>query len=321
MRAVQNTPAGLQVLDVPHPADIDDRPGPAMVDPVLVEPVSVGICGSDLHVIALGPRPTTLGHEIGARLDGRPVAIQPMAYCGQCRPCAAGQAHLCTPGNQGVYGIHIDGGMADHLLVDRSCLVELPPEIDGATASLVEPIAVGVHAVNKADLSSGMRVAVVGAGTVGLVAGAVAATHGVSVDIVARHQTQADAAEKLGLGLSPGKGYDVVFDGAGTDSSIAKAIELVRPGGTIVVPGIYWGDVTMPGLALCLKEVSLLTALYWGHHHGERESDIAAALLNRLPELPEALITHRFPIEQAPAAFAAAADRSAGAIKVVVDVS
>lgn len=347
MRAVRNTSDGIEIVDVPHPEPAGAsepaggsappgfgrdgaepgaesvrraEPRPALNDPVLVDPVSVGICGSDLHVIAMGPRPNTLGHEIGARFEGRPVAIQPMAFCGACRSCLRGEAHLCTPGNQALHGIHLDGGMADHLLVDRSCLVELPEAIGPETASLVEPMAVGVHAVNKADLESGMRVAVVGAGTVGLIAGAVAATHGVQTDIVARHRSQAEAAEKLGLGLSPGRGYDVVFDGAGTDSSIAKAIELVRPGGTIVVPGIFWGDVTMPGLALGLKEVRLLAALYWGHHHGEREIDIAARLLAELPELPAALITHRFPLDDAPAAFAAATNRSAGAIKVVVDV-
>ncbi len=320
MRAVRNTSDGPTVVDVPHPETIDDPPGPPMPDPVVVDPVTVGICGSDLHVIAMGPRPSTLGHEVGATFEGRPVAIQPMAYCGACRSCAQGRFHLCSPGNKAVHGIHIDGGMADHLMVDRSCLVELPASIDAANASLVEPIAVGVHAVNKADLQPGMAVAVVGAGTVGLVAGAVAASHGADVDIVARHDGQAGAAERLGLGLEVGRGYEVVFDGAGTESSIARAIELVRPGGTIVVPGIFWGDVTMPGLALGLKEIRLLSALYWGHHHGERETDIAAALLAQLPELPEALITHRFSIDAAPAAFAAAADRSAGAIKVVVDI-
>ena len=59
----------------------------------------------------------------------------------------------------------------------------------------------------------------------------------------------------------------------------------------------------MPGLTLGLKEVRLLFALYWGHHHGERETDAAARLLSRLPELPQALISHRFALDDAPSAF------------------
>lgn len=331
MRAVRNTPEGIAVLDVPSPdpdAAQTEKAGstggvdnPMMTDPVVVEPVTVGICGSDLHIIEMGPRPNTLGHEIGARFEGRPVAIQPMMFCGTCNHCRRGDSHLCSPGNQALHGIHLDGGLADRLLIDRSCLVELPAGIEAENASLVEPLAVGIHAVNKAALEPGMRVAVVGAGTVGLVAAAVARTHDCEVDIVARHRPQAEAAEKLRLGLSPGRGYDVVFDGAGTDSSIAAAIDLVRIGGTVVVPGIFWGDVTMPGLTLGLKEVRLLFALYWGHHHGERETDAAARLLSRLPELPQALISHRFALDDAPSAFVTAADRAAGAIKVVVDVN
>ena len=324
MRAVRNTENGITVAEVPEPEP--DPAGTMMTDPVVVEPVTVGICGSDLHIIEMGPRPATLGHEIGARFEGRPVAIQPMMFCGQCRQCRAGATHLCTPGNQALHGIHVDGGLADRLVVDRSCLVELPPGIDADIASLVEPLAVGVHAVNKAGLEPGMRVAVVGAGTVGLIAGAIARDAGAETDIVARHRPQAEAAEKLGLGLAPTKGYDrrgydIVFDGAGTDSSIAAAVELVRTGGTIVVPGIFWGDVTMPGLALGLKEVRMLFALYWGHHHDERETDIAASLLGRLPELPDALISHRYPLDRAREAFATAANRSAGAVKVAVDIN
>ncbi|MGF1596011.1 MAG: zinc-binding dehydrogenase [Acidimicrobiales bacterium] len=310
MRAVRYTPAGVQVVNVAEPDG----------DGVVVEPYEVGICGSDLHVMAMGPSDITPGHEIAARLDGRPVAIQPMAFCGTCDACQRGDHHVCAVGNRAVYGMHLDGGLADRLLVDPQCIVELPDGLDPAAASLVEPVAVGVHAVNLVGIEPGMRVAVIGAGTVGLVAGAVARSHGVDVDIACRHAAQAGGAERLGLGTAVSKGYDLVIDAAGTDSSIAQAIKVVRPAGTVLIPGIYWGDVTMPGLALGLKEVRLVTALYWGHHHGEREIDLAARLLARLPELPDALVTHRFPLDRAVEAFATAADKTTGAIKVTVEI-
>lgn len=317
MRAVRNTDDGVRVVDVPGPEPGADDSG---AGGVVVNPVGVGICGSDLHVLDMGVNGITIGHEVGAYLDGRPVAIQPFPFCGTCAQCAAGNQHVCSSGSRAVYGMQVDGGMAEQFLVDPSCIVELPDGIDVSAACLVEPVAVGVHAVHKADLEPGMRVGVVGAGCVGLVAGAVARSRGVQVDIAARHGGQAAAAEKLGLHNGLQGKYDVVFDGAGTDSSIAQALGTVRPAGTVVVPGIYWGNVTMPGLALLLKEVRLLPAIYWGIHEGEREMDLAARLLAQMPELPDALITHRFELDRAAEAFRTAQDRAAGAIKVVVEV-
>jgi threonine dehydrogenase-like Zn-dependent dehydrogenase len=310
MRAVRNTAEGVRVVDVPAP----DGPG------AVVTPVDVGICGSDLHVLSMGPTGVTIGHEIAALHEGRPVSIQPFPFCGRCDNCLAGNHQVCTVGGRAMYGMQLDGGMADQLLVDPACLVPLPERLDVHTACLVEPVAVGVHAVHKVDFQPGMRVAVIGAGCVGLVAGAVARTHGVDIDIAARHPRQSEAAEKLGLRNGVQGKYDVVIDAAGTDSSIAAAIAAAKPAATVVIPGIYWGDVTMPGLALLLKEIRLLPAIYWGMHDGEREIDLAARLLADHPELPDALITHRFPLDRAADAFAAAQDRASGAIKVVVEV-
>ncbi len=110
-----------------------------------------------------------------------------------------------------------------------------------------------------------------------------------------------------------------MFDAAGNDASLTEAITVIRPAGTVVMPALYWDDVTIPGLTLGLKEVRLVPSMYYGHHHGEREIDQAARLLGELPELSDALITHRFPLDRAVEAFAVAADRAAGAIKVIVE--
>ena len=310
MRAVQNTDDGICVVDVAEP----DGPG------IVVEPRTVGICGSDLHVLGLGGKGLTFGHEIGALLDGRAVAIQPFPFCGSCEQCARSIPHLCVSTRSSLLGMQCDGGMAERLLVDPSCLVELPSGMDTATAALVEPIAVAVHALGLAALSPGMRVAVIGGGTVGQVTGAAALLTGVTVDIATRHAAQHACAEKLGLGRAPTKGYDVVFDAAGTESSLAAAVRAVRPGGTIVAPGIYWSDVTLPGFAVCLKEIRILPSIYYGMQDGRREIDIAAELLPRIPGLADAIVSHRFPLERAAEAFATAASREAGAIKVVVDI-
>jgi 2-desacetyl-2-hydroxyethyl bacteriochlorophyllide A dehydrogenase len=310
MRAVRHTEDGIRVVELPEP-----EPAPGQV---VVDIAAVGICGSDLHLTDLGPRPITFGHEIGAYLDGRPVTICPLRYCGECRNCRNGVTSLCQVGSNTVVGIHRDGGMADRLVVEEECLVELPGGIDAELAALVEPVAVGVHAMNAVPVEAGMRVVVVGGGTVGLVAAAVARRRGATVDLVARYERQRTAAERLGAGLDVGRGYDVAVDAAGTESAIREAALLCRAGGSIVVAGTYWGDVLVPGMVLQLKELQLRPAIYYGHHAGEREIDQAARLLVDLPELPGALITHRFPLDAASEAWGVAADRSAGAVKVLL---
>ncbi|MPY93026.1 MAG: alcohol dehydrogenase catalytic domain-containing protein [Acidimicrobiia bacterium] len=309
MRAVRCTEAGVAVVDVAEPEG----------QGVLVEVASVGICGSDLHLVDMGPRPVTFGHEVGGTVDGRPVAICPVRYCGDCPSCRKGATSVCQLGSNTVVGIHRDGGMADRLIVEADCLVELPAGVAAADAWLVEPIAVGVHAFEALPLEPDMRVAIVGGGTVGLVAAALARHRGCEVDLVARHPHQQAAARRLGAGLEPSGKYDVAMDAAGTESAAREAIRLCRPGGWFVIAGIYWGDVTLPGLALTLKELKVLPVVYYGHVRGEREIDVAARLLGELGGLGEALVTHRFPLHRAAEAFATAADKASGAIKVLVE--
>jgi threonine dehydrogenase-like Zn-dependent dehydrogenase len=321
MRAVRNTTDGIAIVEVPEP----EGPG------VVVEPAAVGICGSDLHIASMGPSPVTIGHEvaghvagpvacdIAGQVRGRPVAIQPFGFCGGCDECLAGRQQMCTVGSRRLHGVHVDGGMADRLLVDERCIVELPAGIDVEDALLVEPIGVAVHAANLARLEPGMRVAVVGAGSIGLLLGAVVRDRDIDVDITARHDTQRSVADRLGLHHGLSGGYDVVFDAAGTERSLAEAVDMVMPGGTVVVPAIYWGPVTFPGLPVALKEVTLQPSVYWGCHDGRRDTDVAAEVLAGLPDLADALITHRFPLDRAAEAFATAADRGSGAIKVVIE--
>jgi 2-desacetyl-2-hydroxyethyl bacteriochlorophyllide A dehydrogenase len=312
MRAVRHTEDGIRVVELPEP-----EPGPGQV---VVDVATVGICGSDLHLTDLGPRPITFGHEVGGSVDGRPVAICPLRYCWECRNCRNGVTSLCQVGSNTVVGIHRDGGMADRLVVEEECLVALPEGIDAELAALVEPVAVGVHAMNTVPVEAGMRVAVVGGGTVGLVAAAVARQRGADVDVVARYDRQKAAAERVGAGLEVGRGYDVVVDAAGTESAIREAARLCRAGGSVVIAGTYWGDVLVPGLVIQLKELQLRPAMYYGHHAGEREIDVAARLLLDLPALPEALVTHRFPLDAAPEAWRVAADRASGAVKVLLQL-
>jgi 2-desacetyl-2-hydroxyethyl bacteriochlorophyllide A dehydrogenase len=311
MRAVRHTENGIEVVDVAR-----REPGDGFVR---VNVRAAGICGSDLHLITWGPMPVTLGHEIGGHLDdGTPVAVWPLAPCGHCDRCEAGEVSQCRRAVPKSYGIGRDGGMADEIVVEQSCLVSLPGGLDVADAALVEPVACSLHALRRAGLRSADRVAVVGGGAIGLAAAAVARWTGCAVDLAARHNAQRESAERIGAGTEPEGEYDVVVDAAGTDSAIKTCFDLLRPGGTLALVASYWEPVQFPQF-FTMKEPVVVGSNMHGHGETGRDMDAAAQLLAGMPEVAPALITHRFPLDAAAEAFLVAADRAGGAIKVLLE--
>jgi threonine dehydrogenase-like Zn-dependent dehydrogenase len=308
VRAVRSNGSGVDVVDVPAPAG----------EGVRVRTAAAGICGSDLHMLGWA-LPQTIGHELAGHLDdGTPVAIWPLAACGVCDRCRAGEDSQCREAVSRSLGVGCDGGMADELLVEERCLVPLPAGLAVGDAALVEPIACSEHALRRAGVTRGDRVAVVGAGAIGLSAVAAARWRGCVVDVVARHPAQRDAVTRMGGGLEPAGEYDVVVEAAGTESAIERAVELLRPGGTVALVASYWEPVTFPQF-FTMKEPRFVAASMHGHDATGRDVDAAAQLLADMPEVAPAMITHRFPLDEAPRAFEVAADRASGAIKVVLE--
>ena len=125
--------------------------------------------------------------------------------------------------------------------------------------------------------------------------------------------------ERLGVGEPHGR-YDIVIEAAGSPSAIQRCVELVKPGGTVVVLGVVHGPLDIPFPSLLTKEVRLVASMGYCGHPGPREMRHAAEMLAARPEIGASLITHRFPLEDAAEAFRVAADRESGAIKVAVDI-
>ena len=313
MRAVKHTDAGIDLVDVDEPSLLNGGS-----DGVLVHVRSSSICGSDLHMLAYGPQPWVLGHEFaGALDDGTPVAVDPGNQCGVCVLCVGGLRHLCS--DNPILGIGLDGGLAERVRVRPEALVPLPAGLPVEHACLVEPVAVSIHGMAVAGIVGGERVAVVGAGSIGLTAVAAATASRCEVALEARNDAQRTAGERLGA-RGPAKGeYDIVFEAAGSQSAVDRALELVRPGGTVVFLSTLWDPVTIPGVAAMMKEATLKWAFTYAQHAGGRDLDTAAALLARRPEIAATLITHRLPLDDAPEAFRIAEQRAEGAIKVVVE--
>ncbi|MEE3331959.1 MAG: alcohol dehydrogenase catalytic domain-containing protein [Myxococcota bacterium] len=310
MKAIRVEDGKPQWVDVPMPEG----------DGVRVDVVSSSICGSDLHMVNAGMvEGLILGHEFaGTTPDGTAVAVEPLISCGECHACDAGNRPHCESGTS-FMGVSLQGGMAETVVVPEASLVKLPAGADLRSASLVEPLAVAVNGIDRARIASGDRVLIIGAGPIGLAVAAVLQARGVKADMSARHPHQQAAAEQLGASLDVGDGYDIVMDAVGTTASIADAVTRLRPRGRVGLVGTPWEPAAID-MGACMREIEIVTAMMYGGNPPNRAFDEAARIVATNSEVATAMISHRFPLEAASEAFAAAANRAAGAIKVVFDV-
>lgn len=307
MRAVRAVAGAAAVVEVsPQPGEW----------PVL-DVGSAGICGSDLSLLAMG-LPSTMGHEVAGMIDGRAYCVEPTVRCGACDQCRRGATQRCRgPAPRGLLGVDFDGGLADRISVPAACLVPLPDGLPVHDAALVEPLAVCWHGLRRVGATAGERALVVGGGTIGLLAVAAARAMGLQADLVARHPHQREAGVRLGAGTERGE-YDVVVEAAGTDSSLAHCVRRAAPGGRIALVGVNHGDLTLAGLSFLMKELTVAASFCYGSGVDGHEFTQAAAVLAAQPDIAATVVTHRFPLADAAEAFRVAADRSSGAIKVLL---
>lgn len=319
MRAVTSRDGRVELVERPAPRlerDGAARPAAAEDDLVVLDVTSAGICASDLHLVGMGVSGVILGHEFGGHLpDGTLVAVRPTGSCGVCRSCTSARPQVCRHATGRMHGTAIDGGLAEQVLVERSRVVPLPTGVDPRDAALLEPLAVAVHGVERSGAVSGDRVLVIGAGSIGLLTAAAFAHRGIGVTVSARHPHQREVALQLGASLEVDRDYDIVVDAVSTQDSTDMAIAACRAGGTLLELGMFWQPVSF-GNQLLLKEISVVPSIFYAHDHDRGDFGEAAEMLHRRPELPELVVTHRLPLERAVEAFALAASRSSGVIKV-----
>jgi 2-desacetyl-2-hydroxyethyl bacteriochlorophyllide A dehydrogenase len=333
----------------PAPGEIVLREVPVPIagpDEVVVALRACGICGSDLHWYLGHSAPPGVcpGHEMvgavascgegvrGLRAGDR-VAIEPMAVCGRCRACRAGTPQLCA--RLRILGMHRDGGLAEQVLVPASALFALPDELEWSVAGLAEPTAVAVHAARLAGIASGQRVLVLGAGSVGLLCTLAARAAGAAqVWVTARYPHQAALATALGAqrvfavgadadaerhALAAEQPFDVVLETVGgTAATLADAIACVRPAGVVVMLGVFTAPPPLPATQLLVKEARLIGSMMYDRRGVPVDFAAALALLTASRQQVAPLVTHQFALGDAAAAFAAAADKRAGAVKVLV---
>ncbi len=325
------------VLHAPGDVRIDDIP--AASDPgageVRLRILRVGLCGSDVSEYDHGPvltplnqrhpvtgvlGPVVLGHEmlgeitaVGADVGGFAVGDRVVSgagvWCGECRWCRAGRTNLCA--RYYTFGLNINGGLTEAVTLPAKTLVAVPDTVSDDNAVLAQPLAVGMHAVDRSGVAPGDVAVVLGAGAIGgfILAGlssrGCAAVVAVDVDdhrlaiatrLGATHavnQRSDDPADLIGQ-LTDGAGADVVYEATGAPGTVDTAQNLVRRGGRIQLVGLHSGETPVRLLDLSLREIDISTSL--AHVCGANlpaavdllaERDLAALLVERVLPLDE----------------------------------
>jgi L-iditol 2-dehydrogenase len=308
-----------------------------------VRPEAVGICGSDLHALAgehpFIELPVVPGHEAAGLVDavgeqvsdfavGDPVLLEPNLIDGSCEYCRSGRYNLCE--HLVVVGCQTAGALAEAFVAPAARFHRIPDGVSMMGAALVEPLSTATHAVRMAGSVRDRTVAVLGAGSIGLLtmlaaraAGAravavtdpVAAKRALALELgadLAVDPADADAVKKVRREL-PWR-PDAVFDCVASQSSIVQAIELALKGGTVVVEGVPRGPVEIPLHLVQDRELRLQGTAMYVREDVERAIALIADGLIPLHRL----VTAEFPLAQASEAFRTAADSTGESASVKV---
>jgi len=314
---------------------------------VLIRVKAAGICGSDLEM-ARGNRPDVTppripGHEVAGEVAqigsqvrifqvGDRVVVEPILSCGECRNCRVGRYNVCR--ELRFVGVHVDGAFAEFLAMPERQVYKIPEGFSHEEAAVLEPTAVGVHVVKRAQILPGDSVVILGAGPIALQIAQVARRRGagaiVMTDVldyrlelakrlVADHVINSGREDPFPLvsQITGGEGADVVIEVVGSSKTIMQTMDLVRVGGRILVVGLSVERfVTEPPtfwMRQLLKEVTVETS----RSYGAGDWPAAIRLASRGDINCKALVTHKFPLEDVARAYEVADKKLENSIKVL----
>ncbi|MGH7332729.1 MAG: zinc-dependent alcohol dehydrogenase [Candidatus Rokuibacteriota bacterium] len=306
---------------------------------VLLRVTLAGLCGTD-YSIWTGDRPVRypriMGHEllgvveaVGAEVSsvrpGDRVALEPNYSCGRCPLCRDGNRNLCL--ERVAIGIDVDGGFSELVKAPERCCWPVPADVADEDLLLTEPLAVVTRAVGRGAPQPGESAAVVGGGTLGLLALQVLRARGARVMVVSRSRRRFPLALALGAehthALAEGtlaeaaqrfagrEGVDLVVETAGAAAAATHALELVRPGGRIVLTGLPHEPTPVTFFGVVRREITIMGSMIYQNEFAEAMRLVAHGLVHARP-----LITHRFGLDAIAEAFVA--HRDPAAIKVAL---
>jgi 2-desacetyl-2-hydroxyethyl bacteriochlorophyllide A dehydrogenase len=322
MRAVVLTDVEtIEVQDIEAP---DHGP-----DEVLIRVGAGGICGSDIHAYRghhpFRRPPVVMGHEAAGEVvavgsgvtdlqPGDRVAVEPQIACMSCSLCLAGLTNLCQRARRPGFGW--GGTFAEYMMAPRRVVYRLGPDTPFELGALVEPAAVAMRAFRRGDVRLGDRVAVLGAGPIGgLIAHISQRAHPgalmvsdvkpfnlrfvASLGIEDAVNAGEDDVVEAGRELTGGDGFDVVFVTSPNDSGLVDAVQLARPGGRIVQVAIYGRQIPFDATQAVLREVEVRGSLTYSPD----DFRLTTQMISDGSLDAAAFITHRYPLDDAAAAF------------------
>jgi len=320
-----------------------DKPVPSKGE-VLIKVECAGICGSELHAYkGLHKKrvpPVIMGHELAGTVDavgegvskfvpGDRVTVVPMYGCGSCEECFRGETSLCA--EKTILGSQKwPGGYAEYCVANEKLVYKLPDTVSFEAGALIEPLAVGLHAVRTARICAGDKVAVLGAGAIGLCTAMMAAQAGavplICTDI---QKFNLDRAKELGashvfdsrdenliekvLEITEG-GCDCVFISAPVNALIDQALKMVRRQGQVICVAMFDGQASV-NVELNRARETLITGTSM-YYEKDFERIINMLRYDRLKV--EALVSHKLPMSQADEAFRMYMDRVPGIVKILL---
>ena len=317
---------------------------------VLLRVERVGVCGSDVHYYTSGrigsavvQFPFIVGHEcagtvieVGPEVSrfrpGQRVAIDPLVSCGECDQCLAGRPHTCR--HQRFLGLpgQLDGSLVEYLVMPEDSCFAIPDSLTLDQAVVVEPLSIGLYAQRMSCLKSGTKIAILGSGPIGLCAllacRAAADCTAYLTDLIPERLKMASQCGAAWTGNprisdvvkvirdAEPLGVDLVFECAGQQEAIDQGIELLKPGGTLLIVGIPEVDrISFPIHTLRRKELAILNVRRQNQCMADAIAMVASGKVNVNP-----LMTHHFPLKETKAAFDLVAGYRDGVIKALIHI-
>ncbi|HUI72132.1 MAG TPA: zinc-binding dehydrogenase, partial [Spirochaetia bacterium] len=275
-----------------------------------------------------------VGEGVSGVRTGDRAAVNAIVPCMRCEFCRVGLYQICS--NLEHYGFHHPGGFAEYTLVPAANVLPLPDDVGFPEAALLDVLVVGVHAVHIAGISIADRVAVLGAGPIGLAMAGVAKRAGARrIFITAKHAPQKDLARRIGVPVvldaqhddvvqrimqeTSGLGVDCVLESVGyTSKTIDLGLDLVRKGGRVVFTGVFEEKVSLDFGKVLIKEASIEASHAFGLWNLVPELELALQLLREGVFPARDMVTHTFPLEKINEAFHVKLDTPETAMKVEI---
>jgi L-iditol 2-dehydrogenase len=330
--------------------EMRDIPEPVLVNPkdVKIKMSVVGICGSDIHYYTQGnigsqivKYPFTVGHEgAGVVVETGPavkrvkkgdlIAIEPAMPCWKCDQCLAGRHHTCR--NLKFLGCpdQAEGCLMEYIVMPEESCFTLTGRLTADHGSISEPLAIGVYAVKKSGGVKGLKIGILGFGPIGMsVMLAAKAEDADSFYVTDKIDPRLSIAVNEGACLTGNPlhenitekilkrahlGMDVVFECCGQQDAVDEAVDILRPGGRLVVVGIpEFERWSMNVEKTRRKEISIQFI--------RRQVDCVEHALSLMQNVVsiDNMITHRFPFENTKKAFDLVSEYEDGAMKVMID--